>query len=329
MKKNKKRYPTEDYEIIIAELGINPYRTLNTAFALMTLIPFLVLFYILIGKYLLHYLLLGINGFVISIAIFISLIGFFYYESVVRRLVEKLLLYSAKCKRADEQKSAFVVNVSHEFRSPLSIIGGSLRHILDTVSEEISPEQKEIIVIAKKQVDRLSRLVINLLDLSKIEAGKMELSIEDVDIVALVEEILLTYREELSKKQIVLKKDIPQDKYFLRADRDKLSEVVINLLSNAIKYTPTGGHIVIKLDASVKEIRFEILDSGVGIPKEDFQKIFDKFERVTAERQEGTGLGLPIAKDIVELHQGKIWVESEVPKGSRFIFVLPRDSRML
>ena len=108
------------------------------------------------------------------------------------------------------------------------------------------------------------------------------------------------------------------------ADKDKLTQVVINLLSNAIKYTPDKGNVAVKLEGSEKEIQFEISDTGAGIPKEDYGKIFDKFERITAEKQEGTGLGLPIARDIVELHRGKIWVESELGKGSKFIFTLPK-----
>ena len=110
-------------------------------------------------------------------------------------------------------------------------------------------------------------------------------------------------------------------------DRDKVTEVIINLLNNAIKYTPEKGSIVVRIDGDDKEIRFEVYDSGPGIAKEDFEKIFDKFERVTVEKQEGTGLGLSIAKDIVGLHKGRIWVESEIGKGSKFIFVLPRDLR--
>jgi signal transduction histidine kinase len=155
----------------------------------------------------------------------------------------------------------------------------------------------------------------------------MEMCRTEFDIVALVNEILSSYERELSKKQLVLKKDIPPGIGLVWADRDKLSEVIINLLNNGIKYTPSPGQLIIKLEGTEKEIRFEISDTGPGIPGEYLEKIFDKFERITAEKQEGTGLGLPIAKDIVGLHKGKIWVESEVGKGSKFIFTLPRDLR--
>jgi signal transduction histidine kinase len=241
-------------------------------------------------------------------------------ENELRKANEKL-------KELDKRKSAFVANVSHEFKNPLAVIKESLEIALDGLVGEMSPQQKEIIIPAKSNIERLIRLVTDLLDLSKIEAGKMEMRRTEFDIVALVNEILSSYERELSKKQLVLKKDIPPGIGLVWADRDKLSEVIINLLNNGIKYTPSPGQLIIKLEGTEKEIRFEISDTGPGIPGEYLEKIFDKFERITAEKQEGTGLGLPIAKDIVGLHKGKIWVESEVGKGSKFIFTLPRDLR--
>ncbi len=113
----------------------------------------------------------------------------------------------------------------------------------------------------------------------------------------------------------------------LWTDRDKLTEVIINLLSNAMKYTPVGGRLALKVEGNKEELRFEIADTGPGIPAKQREKIFDKFTRITAEKQEGTGLGLPIVKEIVELHKGKIWVESDPGQGSRFIFTIPRDFR--
>jgi PAS domain S-box-containing protein len=232
-----------------------------------------------------------------------------------------------KLKEVDKRKSAFVAHVSHEFKNPLAVVRESLGIILDGITGEITPKQKEILESGKKNIERLIRLVTDLLDISKIEAGKMELRREEIDIGSLVNYVLATYEKEISKKGLSLKKDIPKDIGFLWADKDKIEEVLINLLSNAIKYTPSGGNIAIKLMGTEKEIRFEISDTGHGIAKEDFDKLFDKFERITAERQEGTGLGLSISKSIIELHRGKIWVESEPGKGSKFIFILPRNLR--
>lgn len=243
-----------------------------------------------------------------------------------KRLLRELKELNEKLKEMDNRKSAFVANVSHEFKSPLSVIKESMALVIDGVLGEIGPKQKEILESGKKHIERLIRLVMDLLDLSKIEAGKMEIRRERVGIAALTREVLKTYEKEVFNKKLTLKEEIPHDIGIIWGDRDRLTEVIVNILNNAIKYTKTGG-ITVKLTGTDDDVRFEIADTGLGIAEENLVKIFDKFERVTAEKQEGTGLGLPIAKDIVELHRGKIWVESELGKGSKFIFVLPRDLR--
>lgn len=236
-----------------------------------------------------------------------------------------------KIKKAEElleemnnRKSAFVANVSHEFKNPLGIIRESAALILDGVSGPINEKQRAILESAKRNAERLIRLVTDLLDVSKIEAGKLKLKKERVMVAPLVDEVIAANSNDISKKNLTLKKSFSGDTGTILADKDKLTEVIINLLTNAIKYTPTGGKIAVALSGSKKDIRFEISDSGPGIAKEDFHKLFDKFERLTAERQEGTGLGLSITKDIIHLHKGKIWVESELGKGTKFIFTLPR-----
>jgi len=244
-----------------------------------------------------------------------------------KRLLKELTAANEKLKELDKRKSAFVANVSHEFKNPLATIKNALSIIINGLAGDTSPKQKEFLSSAKNNIERLIRLVTDLLDISKIEAGKMEMRMENFDIVILLNEVLVDYERELAKKEISLKKDIQEDIGAIWADRDKISEVVINLLNNAVKYTPAGGEVGIKLIGEENELYFEISDTGPGIPEEYKDKIFDKFERITSEKTEGTGLGLPIAKDIVELHKGRIWVESESGKGSRFIFVLPKDFR--
>ena len=230
-------------------------------------------------------------------------------------------------RQMDERKSAFVANVSHEFKNPLGVIRGALSFILDGLSGEVNEKQKQMLEMAKRNTERLIRLVTDLLDISKIEAGKMKLKKERINIASLVEEVIAANSGEISRKRLILKKEFSKDAGLVWADNDKLTEVIINLLSNAVKYTPPGGRITIGLSGSKKKVRFEISDSGPGIARKDFYKLFDKFERLTAEKQEGTGLGLSITRDIIELHKGKIWVESELGKGSKFIFVLPKYLR--
>ena len=228
-------------------------------------------------------------------------------------------------KQMDARKSAFVANVSHEFKNPLGNMQLALGYLHDGMAGAVNAKQREVLALALKSTERLTRLVTDLLDLSKIEAGKMKLKKESVGIAALADEVLATNGAEISKHNLVLEKEFSESAGAVLADRDKLTEVLINLLSNAVKYTPAGGKITLRLSGTEEEARFEISDSGPGIAKEDFQKLFDKFERLTAERQEGTGLGLAITKDIIELHKGRIWVESEQGKGSKFIFTLPRN----
>lgn len=240
-----------------------------------------------------------------------------------RALLKQVSDQNEELKKMDARKSAFVANVSHELKNPLGVIRESMALILDKLAGEVSEQQKEILVLGKRSTERLIRLVSDLLDLAHIEAGKMELKLEKVDLGALVEEVLKGYEREIAKKQLTLQKEIKPDVGAVVGDRDKLTEVIINLLNNAIKYTPKGS-ITVKLTGAAQEVRFEIADTGPGIPEEYFEKIFDKFERIMTEKQEGTGLGLPIAKDIIELHKGKLWVESEPGKGSTFIFTLPR-----
>lgn len=227
-------------------------------------------------------------------------------------------------KEMSDRKSAFVANVSHEFKNPLGIIKESISLILDGLSGPVNEKQRTVLESAKRNAERLIRLVTDLLDVSKIEAGKMKLKKERVMVIPLAEEVVAANIHDISKKNMTIEKKFSDNTGAVMADKDKLTEVITNLLTNAVKYTSSGGKIAIALSGSDKGMRFEISDSGPGIAKKDFNKLFDKFERLTAERQEGTGLGLAITRDIVHLHKGKIWVESELGKGSKFIFTLPR-----
>jgi signal transduction histidine kinase len=201
----------------------------------------------------------------------------------------------------------------------------ALEIVLDGMAGDIGEQQKKLLTFGKRSLDRLIRLVTDLLDLSKIEAGKMELQRESIDMASLIHEVLETYALEFSKKKITIESRISKNAGLVDGDRDKLIEVLTNLLVNAVKYTPAEGSITVELEETEREVCCRISDTGPGIPKEDFRKIFDKFERITTERQEGAGLGLPIAKDIVELHNGRMWVESEVGKGSQFSFAIPKN----
>ncbi len=236
---------------------------------------------------------------------------------------EELEQINAQLKELDRMKSDFVANVVHELRTPLTIIKGNLDNIDRGFAGEVHPQQKEILEDVFRVINRLARLINDLLDLSKIESGKMKLNKEILDIVALAGEIVKTFETLAGAKNISLVKEFPGNALNVNADKDKLTQVFINLLANAIKFTDKGS-VTVRIIDMQGEVEVEIQDTGSGIPHDQTDKIFDKFVRVVAEKKEGTGLGLPIAKDIVVLHKGRMRIESEIGKGSKFIFILPK-----
>lgn len=236
---------------------------------------------------------------------------------------EELEKTNAQLMKLDRMKSDFVANVVHELRTPLTIIKGNLDNINKGFAGEVQPQQKEILGDIFRVISRLSRLVNDLLDLSKIESGKMELKKESLDIVALAGETMKTFEILTSSKKIDLIKEFPDKAVIVNADKDKLSQVFINLIGNAVKFTD-NGNVTVKIMDLQGEAEVRIQDTGPGIPCDQLDKIFDKFVRVIAETKEGTGLGLPIAKDIIVLHKGRIRVESEKGIGTNFIFIIPK-----
>lgn len=229
-----------------------------------------------------------------------------------------------KLKELDKIKSSFVANVAHEFRTPLTIIKGNVDLVIKGGLGEVTPEQKEMLESAINVSNRLSRLVSDMLDVSKIESGKMQLKKEPLDINKIIEENLTSFTKVVKDKKLNVQKELAKDVPKVSADIDKITQVFVNILTNAIKYNSEGGTLRIKTVSLEKEIMVEVSDTGEGISSEDIDKIFDKFIRVTAEKKEGTGLGLPIARDIVVLHKGRMWVKSELQKGSQFYFTLPK-----
>ncbi len=244
-----------------------------------------------------------------------------------KRFEEKLHEANRQLREMDARKSDFVANVAHEFKNPLFIMQETTSMALSDPSMALESKPRHLIEMTNRNAGRLLRLVIDLLDLSKIEAGKMELNAEEVDLAALADEVMSMFQGEIAKKHLALTREIPPGIGMVWADKDKLIEVFVNLIGNAVKYTRHGAWISLTMYGTADEVRVEIVDTGEGIAKDDLEKIFNKFERVTAESQEGTGLGLPIAKDIIELHKGTIGVASEIGRGSTFFFVLPRDFR--
>jgi signal transduction histidine kinase len=235
----------------------------------------------------------------------------------------------------DDLKTKFVGNVSHELRTPLVAIQKSLALIADQEVGSVTPEQKKFLDIAQRNIERLSRLINDLLDVQRLEAGQMNLKPSTFPVNGLIQHVISTVETWAKDKGVTVKADFPShEDVELEADPDRLTQVITNLVGNAIKFTPDKGTITVELRKNVKDetlpggigIEVGVRDTGVGIEPEDQKKIFDKFVQVSLSQPSGissSGLGLTITKEIVELHSGRIWVESEPGKGSRFAFRVP------
>ncbi|MBN3039397.1 MAG: HAMP domain-containing histidine kinase [Candidatus Omnitrophica bacterium] len=309
-------------KLVLQELEKNPYREFNIAFALMSVIPFLAFLYILSTKFS-QSVLMGHTGAVFFIAIIISLTGFLAGYQIVKNIINKVIEYAARVKRADSMKSDFVAAVSHDLKSPLGIIKLSISNLLDGVTGQINEKQKNTLKMCRDIVERTTNLVHDLLDVYKFEIGMVELDKKSCNFVEILEKQLKECETTCQSKQITLKKKVSSNSLMADLDENRISQVINNLLSNAVKFTPQRGSIAINSYLSDGLIRLEVIDSGPGIASDKKEKIFDKFVRLDGTK-EGTGLGLAITKDIIELHHGHIWVESSPGKGSRFVVVLPQ-----
>jgi len=234
-----------------------------------------------------------------------------------------------KLKELDQMKDDFVSSVSHELRSPLTSIKGYVDFILRGKAGPLNDKLVEYLTIVKNNTSRLGTFINDILDLAKIEAKRFELGREAVELSPLVEEMVTFFRPQAEESKIQLETVIPSGLSLVSADPDKLRQVFTNLLSNAFKFTPEGGKVTIEArnSESGNFVEIAVKDTGIGIAKEDLQRVFDKFQQMRpsgskAKKVKGTGLGLAIVKGIVEAHGGKIWVESELNKGSNFIFTL-------
>ncbi|MFH0731520.1 MAG: ATP-binding protein [Candidatus Omnitrophota bacterium] len=244
----------------------------------------------------------------------------------VKLLYKELEERNKRLQKLDQLKSDFISTVSHELRTPLSITKEGLNLILDKIAGDITQKQHEILTVSRDNIDRLARMINNLLDVSKIEAGKVELKKSLFNINNLISELAFTFEPKLKSKGLELKLSLTKDEINIFADADKITQTFTNLIYNAIKFTEKG-FIEISAKEKENEVEFSVSDTGKGIAKEDLPKLFSKFEqfgRMHGSGDKGTGLGLSIAKSIVELHKGMIWAESTLGEGTKFIFTLPK-----
>ncbi|MBV9355657.1 MAG: DUF4118 domain-containing protein, partial [Chloroflexi bacterium] len=235
-------------------------------------------------------------------------------------------------RELDRMKTEFVSQVSHELRTPLTAIKGFTELLLEDGGPSAAEEQREYLTIVKSNVDRLVALINDLLDISRIESGKIVLNLVPVDVAALVQSVATTMQPLVERKQQRLEVRADPQLPPARADHDRVMQVLTNLVGNAHKYTGVGGRIGVDARRQDAMVRIAVSDNGVGVPPQDVPKLFTRFFRVDSSLTRaigGTGLGLSIAKSIVELHGGTISVESEQGKGSVFSFTLPVETGVI
>jgi PAS domain S-box-containing protein/diguanylate cyclase (GGDEF)-like protein len=259
-------------------------------------------------------------------------------------------------RETDRMKSEFISVVGHELRTPLTSMRNAVDMVLGQTTGPINKNQKSFLSMAERNIDRLTGIINELLDISKIESGKIRIEFKPLDLGALLDTVTASLRSRTEEKSISIHKEMPSDLPQAYGDSDKMEQIFINLLDNSIKFTPEGGEIYVtaklvrsenslsgtrenskevwmeelgvlssELDHDFMEI--SVADTGMGIPADELEKIFDRFhqvERSPAKEIKGTGLGLAITKGLIEAHGGEIWVESKVDKGTKFTFTLPQ-----
>jgi signal transduction histidine kinase len=230
-------------------------------------------------------------------------------------------------EKLNKMKNEFISVVSHELRTPITTIMGFNNILLKEDTGPLTDQQRRFLKISEQSANRLSDLINDLLDISRIESGRIDLQIVPTDIPELLHKIETLFTKECKAKKISLTLDIQDSLPSVCVDQDRMLQVFKHLVQNSVKFTDPHGKITISASDRGDYIQLDFADTGAGITKENHEKIFDKFYQVdtsSARRAGGTGLGLSIVRSIVELHGGKIWIESQLGKGSVFKLIIPK-----
>jgi len=244
----------------------------------------------------------------------------------LNRMNEELGRLYQQLEAASRHKSDFLANMSHELRTPLNAIIGFSEVLLERMFGELNPKQEEYLQDIMTSGRHLLSLINDILDLSKVEAGRMELDLGQFDLPAALDNCRTLVRERAGRHGIALDLAVDERLGQIVADERKVRQVLLNLLSNAVKFTPEGGRVAIGAVRADGGVEIAVSDTGIGIAPEDQETIFEEFRQAGSDyvrKREGTGLGLALAKRFVELHGGRIWVKSEVGRGSTFTFTIP------
>ncbi len=244
---------------------------------------------------------------------------------------QELIEKSQEVERANQLKSEFLAHMSHDLRTPLNVIIGFSELMADEVPGKVNEEQRQCLSDILESSQHLLSLISDVLDLSRIEAGKIELKLSDITLAGVIESLRNEIMPMLTQRKQSLDVNLGKGLPLVHVDKARVRQVLLNLLSNASKFTPDGGKLEVEAVREGDWCQVSVIDNGIGIEKEDQERIFTAFYQganLEARGKGGVGLGLTIAKQIIEMHQGRIWVESEYEKGSRFIFTLPLASKV-
>jgi signal transduction histidine kinase len=252
------------------------------------------------------------------------------YATLEQRIEERTRELGQKSRElevASRHKSEFLANMSHELRTPLNSVIGFSEVLRDRMFGDLNPKQTQYVEVILASGRHLLSLINDILDLSKIEAGRMELELAAFDLPLAIQNTLALVSDRAARHGVTITTALDKQLGSLTADERKLKQILLNLLANAVKFTPEGGRIEVAARPSDGHVEISVTDTGIGIAEEDQEAIFEEFRQVGAREgrpREGTGLGLPLAKRFVELHGGRLWVESKVGRGSTFTFTIPR-----
>jgi signal transduction histidine kinase len=246
----------------------------------------------------------------------------------VNRMNDELDRLYRELETTSQHKSEFLASMSHELRTPLNAIIGFSQALRERMFGELNDKQEEYLDDILSSAHHLLSLINDVLDLSKVEAGQVELEVAPFSLRSALERGVVMVKERATTNDVRLTLEADPHVDFVEADERRIRQVIFNLLSNAVKFTPEGGRVDVSSAQLNGEVHVSIADTGPGIAREDQARIFEEFQQtdVGAKEREGTGLGLALSKRLIELHGGRLWVESELGQGSTFTFTLPTGS---
>jgi Signal transduction histidine kinase len=325
---DKKVKNKNDYKVIIAELGVNPFHVVSVIFALMCVIPLLAVFYIVSGKHFFENIFLGLNGIQMLIAILIALTGLFYAYNLVRNLTEKLLVYAEEYRRADCEKEEFMMSVSHDLKVPLETIKMEIGNIRAGAGSIVGGIIEETVKKCLNATDQLTGLIKNIMGFPSFRFIRTNIHRKPVDLIAIVKTELGNLERFAKNNNLTLRSRFITENAKLWGDEDKLSRMAANLIHNAIKFAPKGGVVNVLISSDDDTVQFvienivpEVLSKSANMAVEKSVSPDDH------AAEEDRADEVSIAKDIVELHGGHLTINNVLGEELEFRIVLPRDLR--